>query len=159
MEKATFGAGCFWGVEEVYRKLEGVLETRVGYMGGAAENPTYEQVCGGQTGHAEVCEVCFDSAVVSYRQLLEVFWEMHDPTQVNRQGPDAGQQYRSIVFYGSAEQQAEAEQSKAKLESSGSYQGPLATSIEKLAEFWLAEEHHQRYFERNGGGSCHLPSR
>ncbi len=159
MEKAVFGAGCFWGVEESCRKLGGVIETEVGYMGGSVEEASYREVCGGRTGHAEVCEVRFDPAMISYAQLLNNFWRMHDPAQVDRQGPDVGYQYRSVIFYCSEEQRVEAERSKAELESSGRYAKPVVTAVEAAGQFWPAEEYHQRYFEKKGGGACHLPGR
>jgi len=158
MEKAMFGAGCFWGVEETFRQLKGVTGTTVGYAGGATSNPTYKQVCNDDTGHAEVVQVEFDPAQVSYADLLNVFWESHDPTQVNRQGPDVGDQYRSVVFYHSPEQQAAAIASKEALEKSGRYSRPIATKIEPAPDFWPAEEYHQQYLEKRGMSSCHIPS-
>ncbi|MHC4915958.1 MAG: peptide-methionine (S)-S-oxide reductase MsrA [Planctomycetota bacterium] len=159
MEKAVFGAGCFWGVEETFMKMKGVAATRVGYMGGTVENPTYRQVCSDTTGHAEVCEVTFDPEVMGYAKLLEAFWKMHDPTQVNRQGPDVGRQYRSVIFYCSEEQKAAAEKSRKELGDSGKHDKPIATAIEAVETFWPAEEYHQRYFEKRGGGGCHLPAK
>jgi peptide-methionine (S)-S-oxide reductase len=159
MEKAVFGAGCFWGVEETFRKVKGVTATRVGYMGGSVENPTYRQVCSDTTGHTEVCEVTFDPGVISYGKLLEVFWKVHDPTQVNRQGPDVGKQYRSVIFYSSEEQKAAAEKSRKELAASDRYEKPVATAIEPAKTFWPAEDYHQRYFEKRGGGGCHLPGK
>lgn len=156
MEKATFAAGCFWGVEELFRKLEGVSATQVGYTGGAAENPTYEQVCADRTGHAEAVEVTFDPAAVSYEELLNVFWECHNPTARNRHGPDVGTQYRSAIFCHNDEQKAAALASKKELEASGAHQSPIATQIVPAGEFWRAEEHHQGYFEKRGGGACHI---
>jgi peptide-methionine (S)-S-oxide reductase len=158
MEKATFGAGCFWGVEEAFRRLPGVTATRVGYMGGTVENPTYRQVCTDTTGHAEVCEVTFDPRLAGYRRLLEVFWSIHDPTQADRQGPDVGRQYRSVIFHHSEEQRLAAETSRAELGASGRLPGPVATAVEPAAAFWPAEEYHQRYFQKRGGGGCHLPA-
>lgn len=155
-DKATFAAGCFWGVESTFRKVPGVLETQVGYTGGKSADPTYEEVCTDTTGHAEALEITFDPARVSYPQLLDLFWRMHDPTQVNRQGPDTGTQYRSAIFYHSAEQQAAAQASKAALEAGGKYPRPVATQILPAGPFYRAEEYHQRYFEKNGGPSCHL---
>ena len=155
MEKATFAAGCFWGVEAAFRKVEGVTNTQVGYMGGKTESPTYEQVCGHTTGHAEVVEVTFDPAQVSYDDLLGLFWDCHDPTQVNRQGPDVGSQYRSAIFHHTPEQRAAAEASKQKLEASGKYSRPIATEITPAPTFYRAEEYHQQYLEKRGGGSCH----
>ena len=154
MEAATFGAGCFWGVEETFRQVEGVASTEVGYSGGAKENPTYEDVCTDRTGHAEVVRVAFDPSAVSYGQLLDVFWGCHDPTQVNRQGPDVGTQYRSVIFFHTPEQQAAAEASKKKLGESGRHERPIATAVEPAGRFYRAEEYHQRYFEKRGGGTC-----
>ncbi|MFA7257412.1 MAG: peptide-methionine (S)-S-oxide reductase MsrA [Kiritimatiellales bacterium] len=154
-EKATFAAGCFWGVESVFRQMPGVLDTQVGYTGGKTVNPTYKEVCTDTTGHAEALEITYDPAKISYEKLLDLFWRMHDPTQVNRQGPDFGTQYRSAIFYHSSEQQAAAEASKSALEKSGKYKKPIATQILPAAPFYRAEEVHQRYFEKNGGPSCH----
>lgn len=156
MEKATFGAGCFWGVEAAFRRLPGVTATAVGYAGGTTENPTYEDVCTDATGHAEVVEVAFDPAKVSYEQLLNVFWENHDPTQLNRQGPDHGTQYRSVIFTHSPEQQAAAEASKAKLEASGRFRRPVVTQVLPAAPFHRAEDYHQQYLEKRGRTHCHL---
>ena len=156
MEKATFGAGCFWGVEEVFRHVQGVVETAVGYQGGKTQNPTYRDVCSHTTRHAEVCEVTFDPAQVSYEKLLQLFWECHDPTTLNRQGPDVGDQYRSVIFFHSAAQQAAATASKEALDKSGRLRRPIVTFIEPAPTFWRAEEYHQRYFEKNGGASCHI---
>ena len=150
LEKATFGAGCFWGVEAAFRKVDGVVDTAVGYSGGHTTNPTYEDVCSHTTGHAEVVQVTFDPARVSYEELLEVFWRIHDPTQVNRQGPDIGDQYRSVIFYHSGEQRRIAEESRAALEASGRLSRPVATKIEPAQTFWRAEEYHQRYYEKRG---------
>ncbi|HEX8235306.1 MAG TPA: peptide-methionine (S)-S-oxide reductase MsrA [Abditibacteriaceae bacterium] len=155
MEKATFGAGCFWGVEEAFRQTPGVTSTAVGYAGGTLDNPTYEQVCTGRTGHAEVVQVEFDPAQVSYEQLLQVFWENHNPTQLNRQGPDVGTQYRSAIFYHSPEQQAAAQRSKQQLEASGRFNRPVVTQIEAASTFYRAEEYHQQYLEKRGMRSCH----
>ena len=154
MAKATFGAGCFWGVEMSFRRLDGVLDTAVGYAGGHTENPTYEQVCGHGTGHAEVVEVEYEPAVITYEQLLEAFFEMHDPTQVNRQGPDIGDQYRSVIFVHSPEQQTAAEKAKAELDASGRFARPIATAIEPAPTFWRAEEYHQQYIAKRGGDGC-----
>ncbi len=156
MAKATFGAGCFWGVEEEFRKVPGVLATAVGYAGGTTQSPTYQDVCSDATGHAEVVEVEYDPAKVSYDDLLEVFWSNHNPTQLNRQGPDVGTQYRSAIFFHSPEQEAAARASKARLEKSGRFSRPIVTEIAPAAPFWRAEEYHQRYFEKRGGGSCHV---
>jgi peptide-methionine (S)-S-oxide reductase len=156
MKKATFGAGCFWGVEAEFRNVPGVIEAIVGYSGGRTENPTYEQVCTDQTGHAEVVEVEYDPSRVSYGQLLDVFWSSHDPTQLNRQGPDFGTQYRSVIFYHDEEQKAEAEASKARLDSSGTFRRPIVTQVVPAVPFYRAEEYHQRYLEKHGRASCHL---
>ena len=153
--KAMFGAGCFWGVEAAFRKIPGVLATAVGYSGGHVANPTYRQVCSDSTGHAEVVEVEYDPARVSYEQLLAVFWESHDPTQLNRQGPDIGSQYRSVIFYYDEAQKAAAEASKAALEASGRYRRPIVTAIEPAGTFWRAEEYHQQYLEKRGLTTCH----
>jgi peptide-methionine (S)-S-oxide reductase len=150
MEKAIFGAGCFWGVEAAFRKVPGVSSTRVGYAGGAVEHPTYEDVCTGTTGHAEVVEVEYDPSQVSYEELLEVFWNVHDPTTLNRQGPDIGTQYRSVVFFHSSEQKAAAMASREKLQGSGRYGKPLVTEIVPATEFYPAEAYHQRYLEKRG---------
>jgi len=154
MEKATFGAGCFWGVEETFRKIDGVTSATVGYAGGRTENPTYEDVCSHETGHAEVVEIEFDPAKVSYRQLLEVFWSNHNPTTLNRQGPDVGDQYRSVIFHHSPEQRAAAEASKEELEKSGRFRRPIVTQIEPAPKFYRAEEYHQRYLEKRGLSHC-----
>ncbi len=156
MEKATFGAGCFWGVEEAFRQTPGVTSTAVGYAGGTLNNPTYEQVCTGRTGHAEVVQVEFDPEQVSYEQLLQVFWENHNPTQLNRQGPDIGTQYRSAIFYHSPEQKEIAEASKQQLEASGQFNRPIVTQIEAASEFYRAEEYHQQYLAKRGARSCHF---
>jgi peptide-methionine (S)-S-oxide reductase len=155
-EIATFGAGCFWGVEAAFRRIPGVLDTAVGYAGGHTADPTYKDVCTDRTGHAEVVEVTFDPAQVSYEKLLEVFWEEHDPTQVNRQGPDFGKQYRSAIFVHSPEQEAIAKKSKAALEASGKFRRPIATEITPASTFYRAEEYHQRYLEKRGAASCHF---
>ena len=154
LETAIFGAGCFWGVEETFRKIKGVKETAVGYMGGDKENPTYKQVCSGTTGHTEVTEVKFDPEKVSYGELLNVFWKIHDPTQVDKQGPDVGRQYRSVIFYHSSEQKRRAEELKEVEEKSGKYKRPIATTIEPAEIFWRAEEYHQRYVEKGGRTVC-----
>jgi len=156
IEKATFGAGCFWGVEEEFRKIEGVRDAAVGYSGGTLENPTYKDVCTDRTGHAEVVEVEFDPSVVGYDRLLDVFWGAHDPTQVNRQGPDVGTQYRSVIFFHSPEQEAAARASRDRLEKSGRFRRPIATQIEPAARFWRAEDYHQQYLAKRGLGSCHV---
>ncbi|MBV8688746.1 MAG: peptide-methionine (S)-S-oxide reductase MsrA [Candidatus Eremiobacteraeota bacterium] len=154
-EQATFGAGCFWGVEAAFRQLPGVIDAVSGYMGGTKANPSYEDVCSDRTGHAEVVQVTYDPQKVSYRALLDLFWKMHDPTTLNRQGPDVGTQYRSAIFYNSPEQQREALASKAELEAAGTYKRPIVTQIEPAKPFYRAEEYHQRYFEKHGV-SCHI---
>lgn len=156
METATFGAGCFWGVEETFRQLNGVIETVVGYEGGVMENPTYQDVCTDETGHAEVVQVTYDPVKVSYESLLKIFWENHDPTQVNQQGPDFGTQYRSVIFYHTPEQKAVAEKSKADLEASGVYKKPIATQIEPSQIFYKAEDYHQQYLAKRGLSTCHI---
>jgi methionine-S-sulfoxide reductase len=156
LQTATFGAGCFWGVEAAFRQIKGVKTTAVGYAGGNLDKPTYQDVCTDQTGHAEVVQVEFDPAVVSYEQLLEVFWTNHDPTTVNRQGPDVGTQYRSVIFYHTPEQKAAAVASKEKLDQSGKFRRPIATQIAPAATFWRAEDYHQQYLEKRGLSSCHL---
>ena len=156
MEIATFAAGCFWGVEAAFRKIPGVLDAAVGYSGGQTENPTYQQVCTDTTGHAEVIQVTFDPAIVRYVQLLETFWMIHDPTQVNRQGPDFGRQYRTAIFFHSPEQEAAAQKSKADLQASGKFSRPIATEITAAGKFHRAEEYHQRYLEKRGAASCHF---
>jgi len=155
-EKATFGAGCFWGVEATLREIPGVLDAASGYMGGSLDNPTYKDVCTDQTGHAEVVQVEFDPAKVSYEQLLEAFWGLHDPTQLNRQGPDYGTQYRSAIFFHSPEQEQKARAAKDKLQQSGRFSRPIATQIVPAATFWRAEEYHQRYLEKRGLRHCHI---
>ena len=156
MEKATFGAGCFWGVEATFRQIPGVTDTAVGYLGGTLANPTYEDVCTDQTGHAEVVQVTFDPAKVSYEQLLNVFWETHDPTTRNRQGPDIGTQYRSAIFFHSPEQEAIARKSKAEVETSGKFKRPIVTEITPASTFYRAEEYHQKYLEKRGLSHCHI---
>lgn len=148
--KATFGAGCFWGVEAAFRRVDGVVETRVGYMGGTTQEPTYPDVCTGRTGHAEVVEVVYDPERVSYDHLLEVFWQIHDPTTRDRQGPDVGSQYRSVIFTHSPEQEQAARASKERLERSGRLRRPVVTEIRPAGTFWPAEEYHQRFFEKQG---------
>ncbi len=148
IQTATFGAGCFWGVEHVFERVPGVVDTEVGYAGGHTDNPTYRDVCSHTTGHAEVLRVTFDPSVVTYEQLLEVFWAMHDPTQVNRQGPDVGDQYRSVILTHSDEQRPIAEASRERAQVR--FDRPIATSIEPAGRFWPAEEYHQRYYDKNG---------
>ena len=150
MEKATFAAGCFWGVEDTFRSLAGVVSTRVGYCGGHTVDPTYRDVCGGNTGHAEAVEIIFDPAFISYGQLLEIFWQSHDPTQLNQQGPDYGTQYRSAIFYHSEEQRLSAEGSRDRLERSGRLRHPVVTAIQPAPRFWEAEEYHQKYNLKHG---------
>jgi len=151
---ATFAAGCFWGVEQAFREINGVSATEVGYTGGHKDNPTYEEVCRKTTGHAEAVRVTFDPAVVSYEDLLGVFWKIHDPTQVDRQGPDVGDQYRTAIFTISDEQAAAAAASKKADDASGRQRGPIATKIEPAGQWWPAEDYHQQYFEKRGGGAC-----
>jgi len=155
-EIATFGAGCFWGVEAAFRRLPGVVDVAAGYSGGHMPNPTYKDVCSHTTGHAEVVQVTFDPQKISYDQLLDVFWQIHNPTQVNRQGPDVGMQYRSAIFVHSPEQQTIAEKSKAALAASGKFQRPIATEITTAGPFYRAEEYHQKYLEKHGAASCHF---
>ncbi len=156
MAKATFAAGCFWGVEATFRQLPGVTATRVGYTGGKTANPTYKEVCSDTTGHAEAVEVDYDPARISYDKLLDVFWENHDPTQVNRQGPDWGTQYRSAIFFHTPAQEAEANSSKEKLAKSGRFNKPIATQIVPAATFNEAEDYHQQYLEKRGLATCHI---
>ena len=156
MAIATFGAGCFWGVEAAFRKLPGVLETAVGYSGGATENATYENICSGKTGHAEVVQIEYDSDIISYETLLEIFWESHDPTQLNRQGPDVGTQYRSVIYYHDESQREAAKNSMELLSCSGEYSKPIATELAAVCRFWRAEDYHQHYLEKRGLGSCRI---
>jgi peptide-methionine (S)-S-oxide reductase len=156
MKKATFGAGCFWGVEATFRRVPGVIDAAVGYAGGHTVDPTYKEVCTDRTGHAEVVQVEYDPSRVSYARLLDVFWSSHDPTQVNRQGPDFGTQYRTVIFYHDDEQKAEAEASKKWLDESGRFSRPIATQIVPAGPFDRAEEYHQRYLEKRGLENCHL---
>jgi peptide-methionine (S)-S-oxide reductase len=155
-ETATFGAGCFWGIEAAFRNIPGVIDAAVGYSGGHMRNPTYKDVCTDETGHAEVVQVTFDPSKLRYEQLLDAFWQMHDPTQINRQGPDFGSQYRSAIFFHSPEQKASAEKSKAALQASGKFRKPIATEITPAGPFYRAEEYHQRYLEKRGAASCHI---
>lgn len=156
MSIATFGAGCFWGVEAAYRQIPGVLSTAVGYLGGTLKNPTYHDVCTGRTGHAEVVQVTYDPARVTYDDLLTVFWENHDPTTLNRQGPDVGTQYRSAIFYHDDAQKEAAISSKDEREKSGRYRRPIVTEITPATEFYMAEDYHQQYLEKRGLSSCHI---
>lgn len=156
MQKATFAAGCFWGVEEAFRCIKGVKSTLVGYTGGHTKDPDYKKVCSGSTGHAEALLVEFDPKEVSYGDLLDIFWDIHDPTAKDRQGPDIGSQYRSVIFYHTPEQKEAAEKSKQRLQESGAYKAPVVTSIEPAKEFYPAEDYHQRYLEKRGLSSCHL---
>jgi peptide-methionine (S)-S-oxide reductase len=154
---ATFGAGCFWGVEAAFRRTPGVLATTVGYAGGAVDQPSYEMVCTGRTGHAEVVQVEYDPEKIGYDQLLDVFWQSHDPTQVNRQGPDIGTQYRSAIFFHDDEQKEEAKASLARLEASGVHRAPVATEITAASSFWPAEDYHQQSLEKRGLAFCRIP--
>ena len=150
MEKATFGAGCFWGIEYAFRKIEGVEEAFVGYAGGGTPNPTYEQVCSGQTGHTEVVQVEFNPEKISYEELLEVFWTIHDPTTLNRQGPDIGTQYRSAIYFHSPKQEASIKLGILAKEESGEFKNPIVTEIAPLNKFYMGEDYHQKYFEKQG---------
>ncbi len=154
METATFGAGCFWGVEEAFRRVEGVTSSAVGYSGGSFENPTYKDVCSGRTGHAEVVQLEFDPERVSYERLLELFWSIHDPTQLNRQGRDTGTRYRTVIFCHGAGQENAARLSKDAIGKSGRFAGPVVTEIAPAGTFWRAEEYHQQYIARGGRGTC-----
>jgi peptide-methionine (S)-S-oxide reductase len=156
MAKATFAAGCFWGVEARFQQLPGVISTAVGYEGGALPNPTYHDVCTDRTGHAEAVEIEYDPAKITYEQLLEAFFSLHDPTQLNRQGPDRGTQYRSAVFFHSAEQEAAAKAAIARLTAEKKFRGPIVTQVVPAETFWRAEEYHQKYLEKRGAVSCHI---
>ncbi|MDP5273939.1 peptide-methionine (S)-S-oxide reductase MsrA [Chengkuizengella axinellae] len=156
MEKATFGAGCFWGVEATFQKINGVTKTEVGYLGGTKDNPTYKEVCTGNTGHAEVVQLEFDPKIVSYESLLNVFWENHNPTTLNRQGPDIGTQYRSAIFYHSEAQKESAVQSKQEMQNSEKFKKGIVTEITPASSFYKAEEYHQKYLEKKGLDSCHF---
>lgn len=154
MKTATFAAGCFWGVEARFRQLDGVVDAAAGYMGGTLERPTYEDVCTGETGHAEAVQLRYDPGLIDYERLLETFWTLHDPTQINRQGPDVGPQYRSVVFYHDEAQRDAAERMKRALDDSGRFGAPVVTRIEPAAAFWRAEDYHQQYLAKRGGGQC-----
>ena len=156
LEKATFAAGCFWGIEETFRKLKGVVSTSVGYAGGHLANPTYEDVCTDTTGHAEVAQVEYDPSVISYEAILQVFWNCHNPTTLNRQGPDLGKQYRSVIFFHTPEQESAARKSKETIEKSGKLKSPIVTEIKPAPAFYRAEEYHQHYLSKRGLGPCHF---
>lgn len=157
LQTATFGAGCFWGVESNFRQIPGVVDARVGYLGGTLENPSYEDVCTDRTGHAEVVQLKYDPTRVSYEQLLDAFWKMHNPTTLNRQGPDFGSQYRSAIFFHTPEQEAIAKRSKQALQASGRFNRPIVTEITPASKFYEAEDYHQRYFEKRGiAPTCHI---
>ena len=156
MEKAIFGAGCFWGIEAEFRKKEGVLNTSVGYSGGTTQNPTYQDVCSNRTGHAEVVQVEFDPSIITYKELLNTFWSMHNPTTLNRQGPDVGSQYRSVIFYMNESQKKEALASLNELEQQKKFNNPIVTEVVPAKEYYEAEEYHQQYFEKRGLASCHI---
>ena len=155
-ETATFGAGCFWGVEETFHQVKGVKSTAVGYCGGTFKNPTYQDVCTGKTGHAEVVQLTYDPQEISYEKLLDIFWDCHNPMTLNRQGPDVGTQYRSVIFYHAPEQERIAQKSKEALEKSGKYPSKIVTEMNPAAIFYRAEEYHQQYLHKRGMGSCHL---
>ena len=156
MAIATFGAGCFWGVEETYRQIDGVLETAVGYMGGTTDNPTYREVCTGRTNHAEVVKVSYDPEKVSYDTLVDIFFDNHNPTELNRQGPDVGTQYRSVVFTHDENQAAIADKKRSALQASGRFKRDIVTLIEPAKTFWIAEDYHQQYLAKRGLVSCHV---
>ncbi len=156
MSKATFGAGCFWGVEAAFRRVRGVTDTAVGYMGGTLDNPTYAEVCTDTSGHAEVVDVTYDPDQVSYEQLLDVFWDNHNPTTLNRQGPDVGSQYRSAIFFHSSEQKAAAQAAIEYLNRNSRYRHPIVTEVTPASTFYRAEEYHQRYLEKRGLEHCHI---
>jgi peptide-methionine (S)-S-oxide reductase len=158
MAKATFAAGCFWGVEAAFRQLPGVISTRVGYIGGQTPNPTYQEVCTDRTGHAEAVEVEYDPSKISYEQLLNVFWENHDPTTLNRQGPDRGTQYRSAIFFHTPEQETQAKASKESWDKSGRFRNKIVTQIVRAPAFYQAEDYHQQYLEKRGLATCHIKS-
>lgn len=157
-EKATFAAGCFWGVESIFRQTKGVITTQVGYTGGHTENPTYQQVCTDATGHAEAVEIIFDPSIVAYAQLLQIFWENHNPTTLNQQGPDVGSQYRSVIFYHTPDQAKIARESKLALEKSARWQKPIVTEIIPATIFYPAEEYHQNYCAKHGISHCAIPN-
>ena len=156
MEKATFAAGCFWGVEAAFRNMRGVKATRVGYIGGHLDKPTYQNVCTGKTGHAEAVEVSYDAALVSYEQLLDLFWQTHNPTTYHRQGPDVGSQYRSAIFFHNEEQEKEAQASKEALAKSGRFANPVVTEVVPATTFYEAEDYHQQYLEKRGQATCKI---
>ena len=156
MAIATFAAGCFWGVEAAFREIKGVVSTRVGYTGGWFDNPTYHDVCSGRTGHAESVEVTYDAELVSYDDLLNAFWEVHDPTTLNRQGPDIGSQYRSVIFFHNSDQETDARASKELLKGSGKYSREIVTEISPASQFWMAEDYHQQYLEKRGMAHCRV---
>lgn len=155
IQKASFAGGCFWGVQQLFDKMSGVMLSRVGYMGGHKDNPTYEEVCSGNTGHAETLEITYDANQISYGSLLDRFWTLHDPTTKDHQGPDVGSQYRSVIFYYTPEQKIEAEKSKTNLDNSGKFSNPIVTEIVSASTFWPAEDYHQKYNEKNGL-TCHI---
>jgi peptide-methionine (S)-S-oxide reductase len=155
IEKATFGAGCFWGVEAAFMEISGVINTACGYSGGNTKNPTYKEVCTGKTGHAEVVDVEFNPSEVSYKELLELFWKIHDPTTLDRQGPDFGTQYRSVIFFHNSDQEKIAIESKEQLEKNKIFKNKIVTEIKPQGDFYKAEEYHQKYFEKNGIKACH----
>jgi len=154
MATATFGAGCFWGIEATFRRIEGVIDTAVGYAGGHTDNPTYGEVCSHGSGHAEVVQIEYEPARISYEEILDTFWDSHDPTQLNQQGPDIGDQYRSVIFFHTSEQEAAAHTSRENLKARGAFSRPIATVIEAAPTFWRAEDYHQRYLEKRGQTAC-----
>ena len=156
MEKATFGAGCFWGVEAAFQNVDGVISTSVGYMGGTTKNPTYEDVCTHTTGHAEVVQIIYDPSIISYNDLLEIFWNIHDPTSTNRQGSDIGDQYRSVIFYHTPQQKNEAIESMKRLQESSKFPKPIVTQLSPASEYYIAEDYHQRYLEKRKKRSCSI---
>ncbi len=156
MAKATFGAGCFWGVEELFRTTKGVIETSVGYMGGTLDNPSYQDICKSKSGHAEVVQLMYDPDIITYSELVSVFFDNHNPTELNRQGPDIGSQYRSVIFYQDDQQKSAAEDAKAALSASGRFKKEIVTAIEPATTYWPAEEYHQKYLSKHGFSSCHI---